>query len=243
MDRTGKVAIKTINLSKQLDKQSIVTELLVMQSYPHSNLVTFFDSHLVNDHLWIVMEYIEGIALTDVITAEANVIEQDMMVVISRHVLNGLNFLHTQGIIHRDIKSENIILGTDGTVKITNLRWSHKLESARDKCTSFVGTPHWMAPEVANREPYNEKVDIWSLGITVVEMMCGGPPYSNETPIKVLQIIKANQKPIIEGCHKYSVAFRNFLNQCLTVDSEQRPSAKNLLQLFHEDMYSHLSTT
>ncbi|XP_058037423.1 serine/threonine-protein kinase PAK 5 isoform X3 [Ahaetulla prasina] len=226
---TGRqVAVKKMDLRKQQRRELLFNEVVIMRDYHHENVVDMYNSYLVGDELWVVMEFLEGGALTDIVTHTRMNEEQIATVCLS--VLRALSYLHNQGVIHRDIKSDSILLTSDGRIKLSDFGFCAQVSKDVPKRKSLVGTPYWMAPEVISRLPYGTEVDIWSLGIMVIEMIDGEPPYFNEPPLQAMRRIRDNVPPRVKDLHKVSSVLRGFLDLMLVREPSQRGSAQELLR-------------
>lgn len=225
-----KVAIKQMDLTVQPHKDLLINEILIMKDSQHPNIVNFLDSYLRNNNdLWVIMEYMEGGSLYEVIENNDFKLSELQIAVICKGTLQGLQHLHQKNIIHRDIKSDNVLLDSKGNVKITDFGFCAKLTEKRAKRATMVGTPYWMAPEVVKQKEYDAKVDVWSLGIMTIEMIEGEPPYLNEEPLKALYLIATNGTPKLKNPESLSNNIKKFLSICLCVDVRYRAMTEELI--------------
>ncbi|CAO2626182.1 Serine/threonine-protein kinase PAK 4 [Lemmus lemmus] len=194
------VAVKKMDLRKQQRRELLFNEVVIMRDYRHENVVEMYNSYLVGDELWVVMEFLEGGALTDIVTHTR--MNEEQIAAVCLAVLQALAVLHAQGVIHRDIKSDSILLTHDGRVKLSDFGFCAQVSKEVPRRKSLVGTPYWMAPELISRLPYGPEVDIWSLGVMVIEMVDGEPPYFNEPPLKAMKMIRDNLPPRLKNLHK-----------------------------------------
>ncbi|EMP27827.1 Serine/threonine-protein kinase PAK 4 [Chelonia mydas] len=202
--------------------------VVIMRDYQHENVVEMYNSYLVGDELWVVMEFLEGGALTDIVTHTR--MNEEQIAAVCLAVLKALSVLHAQGVIHRDIKSDSILLTHEGKVKLSDFGFCAQVNKEVPRRKSLVGTPYWMAPELISRLPYGPEVDIWSLGVMVIEMVDGEPPYFNEPPLKAMKMIRDNLPPKLKNVHKVSPSLKGFLDRLLVRDPVQRASASELLK-------------
>ncbi|CAF3093603.1 unnamed protein product [Rotaria socialis] len=226
-----KIAIKRMLWSKQPRKELIVSEIRVMKDCRFRSIVNFLDCYLRPNELWIVMEYMNGGQLTQMV--EQTILDEGQMAAVTKECLEALQFLHSKNIIHRDVKSDNVLVGFDGSVKLTDFGFCAQLANTESLRTTMVGTPYWMSPEVIKKLKYDRKVDIWSLGILMIEMIDGSPPYINEQPFRAMCKIAMQEEPptiTAESQARISADIMNFLKRCLTIDPQQRADTYELLQ-------------
>ena len=224
------VAIKVINLEHTEEDIDLLAQEIFFLSELKSPYITNYITTMTEDvSMWIVMEYCGGGSCSDLIkTAYTNGLPENKVAYITREILKGLKYLHDQKKIHRDIKAANILLTDEGLVKLGDFGVSGQIRGTLKRGT-FVGTPYWMAPEVVNKEGngYNEKADIWSLGITVYELLKGLPPLSKCDPMKVMVNLPKRKPPKLHG--HYTEMAKLFVSNCLVKDPSLRPSADMLL--------------
>ncbi|KAL5007978.1 hypothetical protein ScPMuIL_013559 [Solemya velum] len=227
-DSKGQVAVKKMDLRKQQRRELLFNEVVIMRDYHHPNIVDMYNSYLVCDELWVVMEFLEGGALTDIVTHSR--MDEVQIATVCKSVLKALAFLHSYGVIHRDIKSDSILLSHDGKVKLSDFGFCAQVSQELPKRKSLVGTPYWMAPEVISRLPYGPEVDVWSLGIMVIEMIDGEPPFFNEPPLQAMRRIRDMPPPKLKNAHRVSPRLQGFLERMLVRDPASRATAFELLQ-------------
>ncbi|XP_056326443.1 mitogen-activated protein kinase kinase kinase kinase 5 isoform X1 [Danio aesculapii] len=231
---TGELAaVKIIKLEPGDDFSIIQQEIFMVKECTHHNIVAYFGSYLCREKLWICMEYCGGGSLQDIYHVTGPLSEAQIAYV-CRETLQGLGYLHSKGKMHRDIKGANILLTDNGDVKLADFGVAAKITATMAKRKSFIGTPYWMAPEVAAVEKnggYNHLCDIWAVGITSIELAELQPPMFDLHPMRALFLMsKSNfQPPKLKDKTKWSTAFHNFVKISLTKNPKKRPTAEKLL--------------
>ncbi|ORX51327.1 kinase-like protein [Hesseltinella vesiculosa] len=218
------VAIKKIPKTAHEKLALVENEVNTLKMSRHPNIVELIGKYSLEGELWIVMELMD-ISLADMVELGMT---EPMMARVARDVLRGLTHLHRLRRIHRDVRSDNILLNTRGEIKLTDFGQCAQLTSADDKRKSIVGTPYWMAPEVIKGMSYGTKADVWSLGVMMMEMAQGNPPYIEYPPLRAVYLIASAGVPPLEG--DWSDTFLDFVQLCTTVDTQQRPTAEQLLK-------------
>ncbi|XP_076874061.1 serine/threonine-protein kinase PAK 6b [Brachyhypopomus gauderio] len=222
-----RVAVKMMDLRKQQRRELLFNEVVIMRDYRHKNVVEMYKSALVGEELWVIMEYLQGGALTNIVSETR--LSEEQIATVCEAVLQALAYLHAEGVIHRDIKSDSILLTLDGRIKLSDFGFCAQISKDIPKRRSLVGTPYWMAPEVISKIPYGTEVDVWSLGIMVVEMVEGEPPYFSDTPVAAMKRLRDEPAPSVRNTHKISPVLRDFLDSMLTRNPMERGTASDLL--------------
>ncbi|AWP16674.1 Non-specific serine/threonine protein kinase [Scophthalmus maximus] len=222
------VAVKMMDLRRQQRRELLFNEVVIMRDYQHRNVVEMFKSALVEEELWVIMEYLQGGALTNIVSETR--LNEEQIATVCEAVLQALAYLHSQGVIHRDIKSDSILLTLDGRVKLSDFGFCAQISKDIPKRKSLVGTPYWMAPEVISKSPYGTEVDVWSMGVMVVEMVDGEPPYFSETPVAAMKRLRDEPAPTVRNVSQISPVLKDFLDRMLTRDPLERASATDLLE-------------
>jgi serine/threonine protein kinase len=227
------VALKIIKPEED-DEVSEFVELGILKRCNHPNIVGLRGTWKKDDEIFIAMEYCGGGSVADLIQVWEINLTEDQIALICRETLQGLLYLHETGIIHRDIKGANILLTESGDIKLVDFGVSAILNQRGEKRNTLIGTPYWMAPEIISnrngKNPYDEKVDIWSLGITMIELAEGEPPLSDVHPMRALMQIPIRDPPKLSSTTQWSKTFHDFVRCCLQKDPKKRKSTEELLK-------------
>ncbi|XP_077101052.1 TRAF2 and NCK interacting kinase b isoform X3 [Siphateles boraxobius] len=240
--KTGQLAaIKVMDVTGD-EEEEIKAEINMLKKYSHHrNIATYYGAFVkknppgMDDQLWLVMEFCGAGSVTDLIkNTKGNSLKEEWTAYICREILRGLTHLHQHKVIHRDIKGQNVLLTENAEVKLVDFGVSAQLDRTVGRRNTFIGTPYWMAPEViaCDENPdatYDFKSDLWSLGITAIEMAEGAPPLCDMHPMRALFLIPRNPAPRLKS-KKWSKKFQSFIESCLVKNHNQRPSTEQLMK-------------
>jgi serine/threonine protein kinase len=223
------VAIKVLEIESD-DAAELQKEINILRECDDENIVAYKGSFEKEAHVWIAMEYCSGGSICDLMSICEKTLSEEQIQVVLKFALRGLAYLHKQKKIHRDIKSGNILLTSEGDCKLADFGVSAELVNTLAKRKTVIGTPYWMAPEVLQSTEYDGKADIWSLAITAIEMAVGEPPHSAVHPMRAIFMIPNSPAPTLPDPSLFSDDFNYFLKRCLAKDPTKRPGAEELLR-------------
>lgn len=222
------VAAKIMNIEDEID--SFKKEVDILKECKSPYIIRFHGCYIKKNEIWIIIEYCDSGSVLDLMRAIPMTLNEYQIASIVWMVLMGLNFLHERKKIHRDVKCGNILLNRDGYAKLSDFGVSASLSTTLSRRVTKIGSPFWMSPEVITQKQYNFKTDIWSLGISCIEMAEGDPPYHNLKHYQVVKVIVSKPPKSLTYPEKWSSEFNDFVSKCLIFDPELRPSAKELLK-------------
>jgi len=227
-----KVAIKKIRWDPT-KSQALINEIQIMKTIKHKNVISCSECFLREEELWVTMEYIDFGSLTDILDQYDRGIQlsEAEIAYICLNTLKALEYIHGVGVIHRDVKTDNMLLGTDGRVLLADFGSAARLSAERPNRKTVIGSPYWMAPELIRGEEYTQKVDIFSFGCMLRELAVGEPPFADLPPLKTLFLLATSDVPPLKSVEgrKWSAAFLDFCNKCVRKDPSVRPGPSDLL--------------
>ncbi|CDH52331.1 serine threonine kinase [Lichtheimia corymbifera JMRC:FSU:9682] len=230
------VAIKKIPKTAEKKLNKIRNELTIMKMSRHPNVVEYFGCYKTSNDIWVVTECMD-VSLADIIAIlmeqdgkEGTILSEPIIARVARDILRAMTRIHRLHRIHRDIRSDNILLNVRGEVKLSDFSHCAQLSKAQPKRSSIVGTPYWMAPEVIKGQAYDAKADIWSLGVLMLEMMQGDPPYVEYPPLRAVFLIASSGLPSLVKPDHWSNELKDFVQLCTMTEPEDRPDAAGLLK-------------
>ena len=226
---TGEIMAAKICKIESNNSESFKREINMLRQCDSPYILRYYGSYIKKNIIWIVLEFCEGGSLSDIMRISNQFYTEKEIASIIKMVLKGLQFLHAQKKIHRDIKAGNILLTDEGVAKLGDFGVSAQLTNSISKKISKIGTPYWMSPEVISQKSYDSKCDIWSLGITCIELAEGEPPYSEVRTFLVMKKILNNPPKGLTKPELWSKDFNNFVQKCLIIEPDQRPTATQLL--------------
>ncbi|EDR28356.1 serine/threonine protein kinase, putative [Entamoeba dispar SAW760] len=221
-------AVKTVRIDG--DTTDVEKEIVLMKQCDTDYIVRFFGHFFVDKDLWIVMEICGAGSVCDIMHILNATLDEREIQIILKDTLHGLAYLHKMHMIHRDIKAANILVSDDGVCKLADFGVSTKMGGTNKLQKTLIGTPYWMAPEVILESGHNEKADIWSVGITAIEMFDGRPPHSELHAMRAIFLIPNRPPPTLSAPEEVSKAFNDFIALCCVKNFRERPSALELLK-------------
>jgi len=217
-----------MNLAENYE-EDLITEVAMMDSLKHPNIVKYISCFKVQTELWVIMEFMGGGSLTDILELHKSLdIKEEYIARVMLESLKALEYIHSLHRIHRDIKSDNILLDTTGAVKLADFGYTVQLTEAKNKRNTTIGTPYWEAPEVITGDLYDAKVDVWSLGVMALELAEGEPPYMDLPPLTALRLIVVDGIPPLS--EKFSKQLQDFVACCLEIKTSLRATTQELLR-------------
>lgn len=222
------VALKLVPLEGD-ECASVTREIAILESCASPFVVQYFGSFLYDAHLWISMEYCAAGSIADLMELRGRCLDERQVAAVCANVALGLEYLHERRNLHRDIKAGNVLLAANGYAKLADFGVSAQLTSTLNKRKTVIGTPFWMAPEVIQESQYDGKADVWSLGITAIEMAEGEPPLAQMHPMRAIFLIPNRPPPTLKRPEDFSPVLSDFIATCLRKDAHERPTASELL--------------
>ncbi|KAL9984056.1 hypothetical protein ACROYT_G006312 [Oculina patagonica] len=238
-------AAKIIDVKDESELDDFMVEIDILSECKHKHVVGMYEAYYHDNKLWMMLEFCSGGALDDLILELERGLTEEQIKIVCKQMFECLHFLHTHKVIHRDLKAGNLLLTNDGNIKLADFGVSAKNKKTIQRRTTFIGTPYWMAPEVIVTEtckddPYDYKADIWSAGITLIELAEMQPPYHDMHPMRVLFKIPKADPPLLQFKNRWSKDFHDFLSLCVVKSAEMRSSAADLLtHPFIADVVDH----
>lgn len=230
-DTADVVALKVVSMENdEKDFYELTKEIKILEKCTSPFVVQYYGSFLYDGQIWISMEYCAAGSISDLIELRRRCLGEREIAAVCANVTKGLAYLHANRSIHRDIKAGNILLASNGVAKLADFGVSAQLTNTINKRKTVIGTPFWMAPEVIQESQYDGKADIWSLGITAIEMAEGEPPLSQMHPMRAIFMIPNRPSPTLKAPEHFSPLLNDFIATCLQKDPQLRPSAEELLR-------------
>lgn len=228
-------AAKIIDVKDESELDDFMVEIDILSECKHKHVVGMYEAYYHENKLWMMLEFCSGGALDDLILELERGLNEEQIRVVCKQMFECLHFLHTHKVIHRDLKAGNLLLTNEGNIKLADFGVSAKNKKTIQRRTTFIGTPYWMAPEVIVTEtckddPYDYKADIWSAGVTLIELAEMQPPYHDMHPMRVLFKIPKADPPTLQFKNRWSKDFHDFLSLCVVKSPEMRSSAADLLE-------------